>query len=272
MASHLLLPSLLALPPPPPSPACSPESLAPLLSTLFSSLGANCSAYTALFDQSARYYHQHDGFRPYSRLAQNCEAYAATCPAGRCTFRQHGRASARASADGCELLAPYLWAQSPADASNLEPHTGWEYLRLVRAEGAAHGFRIRLFAELETSYSVAYHWGQPADASAYEWTTALLARRGSASRGECGVPVVGTLAAYFAGRSAGGATMRQQGDAVVLAAGWNATRRFEAQRCFVAAPYALSDGELSTGVVVLELFPTGGAYNLLATSTFPAEV
>merc|ERR1719513_318904 len=55
----------------------------------------------------------------------------------------------RTRAGKCHMLVPYVWAQTPADPTNMEPHTGWEmpYARALRLgadpgrpnqHGAAH--------------------------------------------------------------------------------------------------------------------------------------
>ena len=78
-------------------------------------------------------------------------------------------------------------------------------------------------------------------------TLRLLARPNSASKGECDRPLAPALTAFFRGKSRDASAWRQQGDAVVLAAGG---------LCHVVAPYAAQIGaRLKTGRFVFTLRP-----------------
>ena len=238
---------------------CTARAVQPLLDALFQSLGADCPKYVSLFAENATYFHAHDGFKTKSQLLQNCQNYGAFCPQGSCLFRQNGAAQFTAVAGKCHVLAPYLWSELPANAKvpgNLEPHTGWEYIIAVPSNASAFGFSIERFAEIETSYSVAYNWADPLDASAYNWTLRLL--RTTASKGECDVPIASVVTSALSRLGAG---WRQQGDAVVLAAGG---------LCHVAVPYAaqLDGGKLCTGNMVLALEPGTANYTVQATLVF----
>merc|ERR1712226_247573 len=86
------------------------------------------------------------------------------------------------------------------------------------------------FAEIETTYSVAFDWQNPSKTpQLFNTTKALLAMNNSASQGECDAPLAPALTKWFSGVSQEGDLFRQQGDAVVLAAGGI---------CQVVVPYA----------------------------------
>lgn len=241
--------------------ACTVEDTQPLLTTLFSSLGADCPTWVSLFSDDAVYYHQHDGFKTYSQLSDNCANYASFCPGGDtpCQFHQQGIHQVQQVGEECYILAPYLWSEIPADhlvPNNLEPHTGWEYIIAISDSSSNVSYSITHFAEIETSYAVAYNRGNPEDTSVYSWTTALL--KGTASEGECDVPIASTVTNYF--KQHGG---RQQGEAVVLACGG---------LCHTAVPYALEEnGAVSSGIVVMILSPSLSSYTISNQTTFPVE-
>jgi hypothetical protein len=240
---------------------CTAESVSPLLSTLFASLGNDCETYASLYASDALYYHQHDGFKNASQLLANCQGYAKFCPPGTCTFQQNGMPSVvqGSMAQGtCRILAPYLWAELPANnkvPGNMEPHTGWEYIEVVADASARFGYKIKVFAEVETSYSVALNWGMPNDTSVYDWTTQLLSS--TASRGECSHPVAPLVTDWMHTRSKDASTLwRQQGDAVVLAAGG---------LCHMVVPYAADVGQLlQTGNLLFVLKKNSIGYSMEA--------
>lgn len=244
--------------------SCS-KDVAPLLDTLFASLGHDCSTYGALFTDDAKYFHQHDGFKNGSQLADNCKSYAAFCPGNNCKFLQNGGAVKVARGGSCHVLVPYLWSELPANKENLEPHTGWEYLVATPSRQARFGYRIQRFAEIESSYSVAFNWAQPDQTPALvaESTLRLLALKNSASKGECDSPLAPTLTKYFADRTRNGNAYRQQGDAIVLAAGGV---------CQVAVPYAAQVGDqLKTGQFVFTLQPASGSYSISDVVEFASQ-
>eukprot|EP00697_Spironema_sp_BW2_P003121 gnl/Spiro4/14170_TR7620_c0_g1_i1.p1 gnl/Spiro4/14170_TR7620_c0_g1~~gnl/Spiro4/14170_TR7620_c0_g1_i1.p1 ORF type:complete len:331 (-),score=66.31 gnl/Spiro4/14170_TR7620_c0_g1_i1:68-1060(-) len=244
---------------------CSADNVAPLLDTLFSTLGNDCTTYASLYASTGLYFHQHDGFKTASQIMATCQGYGTFCPKGQCTFQQNGAAFVAARGNKCYLLVPYLWAEKPANhkvPGNLEPHTGWEYMVLAPSSSSSRfPFSIEVFAEIETSYSVAFNWGNPADESNYDLTVQLLNR--TASRGECNAPIGALLTQFFSAKSTSDDVWRQQGNAVVLAAGG---------ACHVAVPYAAEvGGLLSTGIFVLALQPSSNTSNTLAyvtTDTF----
>ena len=128
------------------------------------------------------------------------------------------------------------------------------------------GFRVDRFSEIETTFSVPYRWGSPADTSAYNWTVNNLKTYGQASKGECHTPVAAVLTTHFETASTTGArVMRQQGDAIVLAAGGV---------CQVAVPYASAVGAvLGSGYEVLTLMPAttaegGATYDVVDKVSF----
>jgi hypothetical protein len=138
----------------------------------------------------------------------------------------------------------------------LEPHTGWEYIIATPTDLSPLGYSIGYFAELETSYSVAFNWAEPAQTPAVvaESSLRLLSQSNSASKGECNNPIAPTLTEYFSYRSGVGSAYRQQGDAVVLAAGGV---------CHVAVPYSAQvGGRLKTGRFVFILRPANGTYTV----------
>lgn len=245
--------------------ACS-KDFAPLLNKLFSSLGSDCDAYVSLFAEDAKYYHQHDGYKTQPELLKNCQNYAAFCPGKECRFLQNGEALAVARGNSCHLFVPYLWSEFPANhkaKGNLEPHTGWEYIIATPNKESRLGYSLKYFAEIETSYSVAFNWAAPDNTPAVvaESTLHLLSLKNSASKGECGNPIAPTLTKYFNDKSTGGDTWRQQGDAVVLAAGGV---------CHVAVPYAAQVGtKLKTGHFVFMLQPSTNSYLITDAVEFP---
>jgi hypothetical protein len=238
---------------------CELQSIQPVLSTLFQSLGADCVLYDSLFSANSTYYHQHDGFKTKSELLGNCKSYATFCPKDACLFLQNGAPIvAKSTGPECHLLVPYLWSEIPANPRNLEPHTGWEYMVVRPTSGnSVFKFTITNFAEIEMSYSVAYNWDNPLDNSVYNWTTQLLSS--TASKGECNTPISAVVTAEIAKYGVG---WHQNGNAVVLAAGG---------LCQVAVPYAAQTGkQLSTGHMVMILKPTiaGNGYDVLLTDVF----
>jgi hypothetical protein len=229
--------------------SCS-KSVAPFLDKLFSSLGHDCDAYVSLFSGDAKYYHQHDGYKNYSELKKNCQNYAAFCPGNDCRFLQNGDALIVARGNSCQMLVPYLWSEIPANKNakgNLEPHTGFEYIIANPDNASPFGYSIKSFAEIESTYSVAFNWADPdhtPDVVAQS-TLHLLSLSNSASKGECNNPIAPTLTKFFNDKSIGGDLWRQQGDAVVLAAGGV---------CHVSVPYSAQVGtKLKTGYFVLTL-------------------
>ncbi|MGZ3773334.1 MAG: hypothetical protein ACXVCY_06095 [Pseudobdellovibrionaceae bacterium] len=233
--------------------SCSKKDVAPLLNKLFSSLGHDCNVYSSLFAEDAKYFHQHDGFKKSSELLRNCQNYAAFCPGNECRFLQSGDAKLIARGSSCHVLVPYLWSEIPANnraKENLEPHTGFEYVVLNPGNESEVGYSIKYFAELESSYSVAFNWAKPADTSAVvaESTLKLLSLKNSASKGECNNPIAPVLTKYFDDKSGSGNIWRQQGDAIVLAAGGV---------CHVVVPYSAQVGaKLKTGHFVFTLQPS----------------
>ena len=246
--------------------SCSTTDVAPLLDKLFSSLGHDCKAYVSLFSEDANYYHQHDGYKNASELLKNCQNYAAFCPGNECRFLQNGEALTVARGNSCHMLVPYLWSEIPANnraKGNLEPHTGWEYIVASPNRESGVGYSMKYFAELETSYSVAFNWAKPDDTPAVvaQSTLYLLSLDSSASKGECNSPIAPVLTRYFNDKSSGGDMWRQQGDAVVLAAGGV---------CHVAVPYSAQLGaKLKTGHFVLILQPSVNTYLITDAVEFP---
>jgi len=232
--------------------SCSTADMAPLLDKLFSSLGHDCKAYVSLFSEDAKYYHQHDGYKDASELLQNCQNYAAFCPGNDCKFLQNGEPLIISRGNSCHMLVPYLWSEIPANGrakENLEPHTGWEYIIASPSNDSKVGYSMKYFAELETTYSVAFNWAKPDDTPAVvaQSTLHLLSLSNSASKGECNSTIAPVLTKYFNDKSSGGDLWRQQGDAVVLAAGGV---------CHVEVPYSAQVGnKLKTGHFVFTLQP-----------------
>ena len=246
--------------------ACSKDA-ALLLEMLFSSLGHDCDAYVSLYAEDAKYYHQHDGYKNYSELRKNCQNYAAFCPGNDCRFLQNGDAWMVDRGNSCHMLVPYLWSGIPANnkaKGNLEPHTGWEYIVATPNSESRFGYSITYFAELETSYSVALNWANPDKTPSVvaQSTLHLLSLKNSASKGECDSPIAPTLTKYFKDKSNGGDMWRQQGDAVVLAAGGV---------CHVTVPYSAQVGaKLKTGQFVFTLQPvTNNTYLITGAVEFP---
>ena len=246
---------------------CSMTDVASLLDKLFSSLGHDCKSYVSLFSEDAKYYHQHDGYKNTSELLNNCENYAAFCPGNECRFLQNGKALTVARGNSCQILVPYLWSEMPANnraKGNLEPHTGFEYIVASPNSGSAVGYSIKQFAELETSYSVAFNWAKPDDTPAVvaESTLHLLSISSSAPTGECNSAIAPILTKYFNDKSSGGDVWRQQGDAVVLAAGGV---------CHVEVPYSAQVGsKLKTGHFVFIFRPNvNNSYLITDAVEFP---
>ena len=245
--------------------ACSADPSL-LLDLVFSALGDDCATWVSLFASDAQYYHQHSGFtQGHEGLLLACQGYGGFCPPGGCTFQQSRGASFSAQADGtCLMLVPYLWAQIPASNGNLEPHTGWEYI-IATPDTSAYGYSINLFAEVETSYSVALNWGQPDDASLYAWTLSLL--QDTDSWAQCATSPAPLLTEFFSNNAASATDVyRQQGSAVVLASG---------DYCFVVAPYAAQvSGVDREGNFLFQLRPSasGGSYDMLEAVDFIGHV
>ena len=226
--------------------SCS-KDVTPLLSTLFSSLGHDCSTYRSLYAEEAKYFHQHDGYKDASQLQGNCKSYAAFCPGNRCRFLQDGSALKISRENKCHILVPYLWSQMPAKTDNLEPHAGWEYIIAIPNAKSRFSYSIKYFAEVESSYSVAFNWAAPDQTPAVVADSTLRLLKGTASKGECSNPLATTLTKFFSDKSHVGTTYRQQGDAVVLASGGI---------CQVVVPYSAQFGEeLKTGKIFLTLQP-----------------
>jgi len=248
-----------------------------LLDAVFDKLGNDCDTWGSLFAPNATYYHQHAGFarnEPPNYLNTVCHNYGSFCPPGACNFRQDGAPVLMSVAvNECHMLVPYLWAQLPADESNMEPHNGWEYMIAVPDEDSEFLYALKSFAEFETSYSVATNWGNPLDTTVYSWTTDLL--NGTASNGECDTPVLPFLTYFFFDVNSEEAEVvwRQQGDAVVLAAGIH--NGVEDPICHVAVPYAAEMRDfyntpyLETGVVVFRLDAWEGLYTIQSSVVFP---
>jgi hypothetical protein len=226
--------------------ACSTKDVAPMLDTLFPSLGSDCQKYISLFANNAEYYHQHDGYAiGIESLERNCQNYHSFCPGNSCKFLQQAPHKVVEVKGACHLLVPYIWSEIPVNnkvPNNMEPHTGWEYIIATPNASASFGFQINLFAEIETTYSVAYNRNNPLDSSVYQWTVTLL--NSTASRGECDYPVLQVISSFF---NELGSNWRQQGEAVVLAVGG---------LCHVSVPYASeNNGLLSSSYIVLVLRP-----------------
>ena len=236
---------------------CS-KNVAPLLSTLFSSLGHDCDIYVSLFASDARYYHQHDGYKTASQLPDNCKSYAALCPGNACRFLQNGDALKVVQGDSCQILVPYLWSEIPAKEGNLEPHTGFEYIVARPNQKSRVHYSIESFAEIESTYSVAFDWAAPDQTPAVVAQSPLALLKTTASQGECDSPIAPTLTKYFNDKSTAGSVYRQQGDAVVLAAGG---------LCHVAVPYSAQVGDrLRTGQFVFTLQPAPNSTYLYSDS------
>eukprot|EP01126_Amoeba_proteus_P042355 TRINITY_DN459_c0_g2_i1.p1 TRINITY_DN459_c0_g2~~TRINITY_DN459_c0_g2_i1.p1 ORF type:complete len:259 (-),score=34.21 TRINITY_DN459_c0_g2_i1:54-830(-) len=237
---------------------CSPETVQPILDLLFATTGNDCTLYVSLYAENATYYHQHDGFKTKPQLTQNCKNYATFCPGDTCRFLQNGAPMTHLLGVKCHVLVPYLWSEIPANhksPGNLEPHTGWEYVVVVADNSSSLGLSLELFAEIETTYSVAYNWGNPLDISVYNWTVDLL--KTTASKGECDIPIAPVITNEILLLGEG---WRQQGSAVVLAVGG---------LCHVAVPYtAQQDSTLSTGMIVFVLMPTEASYSVVRSVIF----
>ena len=219
-----------------------------------------------LFTENSKYFHQHDGFKGFAEMLKNCQNYATFCPNDDCRFVQNGEALIVSRAESCHILVPYLWSEMPANNranGNLEPHTGWEYIVATARGDSSSNYSINYFAELETTYSVAFNWADPAQTSDLVAQSALhlLSLPNSASKGECENPIAPTVTRYLNDKSRGASTWRQQGDAVVLAVGGI---------CHVAVPYSAQVGrKLKTGNIVLTLRPaTGHGYSILDAVDF----
>lgn len=238
-----------------------------LIPGIFPTLGHNCDAFVSHFAPNARYFHQHDGFKTYPELYDNCQAYAKFCPGSDCKFLMNGDPLVVEQQGRCHVLVPYLWSEVPANSKakgNLEPHNGWEYIVAVPNMSSPYKSSIELFAEIETSYSVAFNWAKPADTPAVvqESTLYLLGLSNSASKGECDSPIAPVLTKYFNDKSVNDDVWRQQGDAVVLAAGGV---------CHVAVPYASeAGGKLESGNFVFTLQPENNhTYTIVNAVGFP---
>jgi hypothetical protein len=115
--------------------SCADEDWGALLNVLIPTFGSDCPSWASLFTHDAYpragYYHQHSGFHhSNSSLISACEGYASFCPSGKCSFVVAGNVfvSEEAGSNRCHLLVPYLWAEIPAKAASLEPHSGFEYV------------------------------------------------------------------------------------------------------------------------------------------------
>lgn len=241
--------------------SCPHAKLQGLLDAVFQGLGNDCGRYDAVFGARAKYYHQHDGFKTKAEMLGTCQGYGQFCPSGGCLFQQDGDALIKETSDGaCHILAPYLWSEIPANhlvPGNLEPHSGWEYIIAEPADGE-FDYKISHFAEIETSFSLAYNWARPDDTPAVAQSTLDLLSQ-TASKGECNNPIAPWLTNAFATASASGtsALWRQQGSAVLLAAGGV---------CHVAVPYAAALGSrLQSGVYVYQLVPRDSSYEMQGT-------
>jgi hypothetical protein len=241
---------------------CTPEAVQPLLDAVFRSLGVDCTTYASLYAENSEYFHAHHGYKTKPEILGNCQNYGAFCAQGSCMFLQNGAAQTAVVAGKCHILAPYLWSVLPANTKipdNLEPHTGWEFIVAVSNSESAYGFNIERFAEIETSYSVAYNWANPLDTSAYNWTLQLL--RSTVSKGECDVPIASVVTDTLKQLGVG---WRQQGSAVVLASGGV---------CHVVVPFAAQLGgpgtfKLITGNMMLVLEPTPANYTVQNSIVF----
>ena len=218
------------------------KSVKPLLTAMFSSLGNDCEIYAALYTEDAKYYHQHQGFKTGSELFETCQGYGSFCrdDGNECLFLQDAEEVVVERDGECHILAPYIWSQIPANnkiPNNLEPHTGWEYVIAKPDRFAQFGYKIRYFAEVETSYSIPYNWASPAENSALFADSTLklleIERAKGIYKGECDQPLAPFLTSYFENMSSSSSLYRQQGDAVVLGVDG---------LCQVTAPYAAQVG------------------------------
>jgi len=248
------------------SASCTSDGVTDLVDTVFASLGNDCTTYASLFSETAQFYHQHNGYKNGSQLYDNCMAYAKFCPSdSKCRFLRNGRpmVSQEQSSNVCNILVPYLWSELPANNLNLEPHTGWEFIQVV-PDTTSFSWIIQKFAEVETSYSVPFNWGNPLDSSSYSQTVQML--KGTASKGECNTPIQLVMANLIDNYNQNnqGILLRQQGSAVVLAAG---------DLCHVVLPFALQcsptfcctnnnaqNNLLCTGYLFLQLTPKTDGY------------
>lgn len=236
-----------------PNPCGSP--IEPLLDALFPSLGNDCNTYLSLFKEKGKLYHQHSGYTPYSGLFSMCTSFGKALGGNRSKFLQNGEPQLVAVNGKCHMLVPYLWSAFPADPKAYMPHTGWEYL-VVSRTNSKYRYGIELMAEIETTFSAPYNWKDPAvSTDLFQTMTIPLLHTTATSKhraNECDSPFAGHLASFFAEKSTGNDVWRQQGDAVVLAAGGV---------CHVTVPYAAAVGDqLKTGTLVFALQPLAGSY------------
>jgi hypothetical protein len=240
--------------------ACSAHRAQGLFDALFSSLGNDCDTYMELFAEGAQYYHQHDGHKTYSELRANCDGFAKAFPAGSQAFQQAGSTLTlmRPSSDGdCHFMVPYLWSAIPAQDGM--PHTGWEFIKARQDGSSRFGYKINHFAEIETTFTAAFNWHNPRATPALftDSTLAELHATTSDTIDACDNPLADTLTDFLEQRA-----VRQQGDAVLLAAGG---------LCQVAVPFAGvhdQDGLLFSGYYVLSLEKNNDSYNINDSSLF----
>jgi len=223
---------------------------------IFSSLGADCETYAELFADGAQYYHQHDGYKASSELKANCEGFGAHFPPGTTAFRQAGDALVGLH-DGhdCHFLVPYLWSEVPAGDG--QPHTGWEYIIARQDRHSQFGYKMKHFAEIETTFTVPLNWHNPAEETALfeESTLAELHLTTSDTTDACDAPLARTLTHFLQQQE-----VHQQGDAVVLAAGG---------LCQVTVPFASEDdGNLMSGYFVLQLQKGSSRYSIRDSTKF----
>jgi hypothetical protein len=238
--------------------ACSAHRAQALFDALFSSLGNDCDTYMELFAEGAQYYHQHDGHKTYSELRANCDGFANAFPAGSQSFQQAGSTIMGLNYDDeCHFMVPYLWSAIPAQDGM--PHTGWEFIIAKRDRSSRFGYKIKHFAEIETTFTAAFNWHNPRATPALftDSTLAELHSTTSDTVDACDNPLADTLTDFLELRA-----VRQQGDAVLLAAGG---------LCQVAVPFAGvhdQDGLLFSGYYVLSLEKNNDSYNINDSSLF----
>lgn len=238
-----------------------------VLASMFYSLGNDCETYLPLFASDAQFYHQINGYKNKSELSAVCTGYGGFCPTDECFFQQNGALFAVENGDRCEVLAPFLWSQIPANnkvPNNREPHSGFIHNTLIPDSSAEFGYTIEVFREIEDSYTVPFNWGASDDSSVQSWTIELLNQ--AASSGECDAPLQPLLTTYFGDKSAAATDdlYRQQGNAVVIAAGGV---------CHVLIPYsAVVSNEIVSGRVSIVLTPVNNeSYTLASEVWFPSD-
>jgi len=243
-----------------PGHRCGSGDVQGFFDAIFSSLGADCGTYIDLFAEGAQYYHQHDGHKTYSELRANCEGFGGAFPAGTSAFRQDGNALVGLhDGDDCHFLVPYLWSAIPAQ--NGMPHTGWEYIIATQDHESRFGYKMKHFAEIETTFTVPFNWHNPRDTPALfgESTLVELHSTTSDTTDACDTPLASTLTDFLQQQG-----VRQQGDAVVLAAGG---------LCQVSVPYASEvNGNLMSGYFVLRLEKMMDSYSVRDSTKFEVAV